>query len=154
MQYPPWTGVWRQWKTQYLPSEILPMPPSTPFKLDLLSASKYGTPATGATGARCNDTQHCSIPSNDVTRKVTEVFTSLSSYLRRNKPFAEWPKQKHGPPALRMLKGNWMTSYSVAILTIAINRNRTLEQDRSKRFLNQSDSPSSYSFMHPTKMNG
>ena len=46
---------------------------STSFKLDLLSASKYGTPATGV---RCNDDQGCWIPSNDVTRKVTEDFCS------------------------------------------------------------------------------
>ena len=55
-------------------SEIAGWHSSTPFKLDLLSASKYGTPATGA---RCNDAQRCWTSSDDVTRKVTEAFSPL-----------------------------------------------------------------------------
>ena len=63
-------------------------PPSTPFKLDLLSASKYGTPATGA---RCNDALRCWIPSNDVTRKVTEALASSHGVL----PNEHKPKIAH-----------------------------------------------------------
>ena len=52
--------------------------PSNPFKLDLLSASKYGSPITGA---RCNDAQRCWIPSNHVTRKVTGGFRPFYGVL-------------------------------------------------------------------------
>ena len=57
-------------------------PPSTPLKLDLLSASKYGTPATGA---RCNDAQRCWTTSNNVTRKVTKAFYSSIDALPNEK---------------------------------------------------------------------
>lgn len=64
-------------------------PPSTPFKLDLLSAGKYGTPAPGA---RCNDVLRCWIPSNDVTRKVTEALDSSHRSLARHPFGLSWPQ--------------------------------------------------------------
>ena len=73
-------------------SEIAGWHSSTPFKLDLLSASKYGTPATGA---RCNEAQRCWIPSNDVTRKVTEAFLTYPGVPQGKK------RHKH----LKLFKG-------------------------------------------------
>ena len=57
------------------------MRPSTPFKLDLLSTSKYGTPTTGA---RCNDAQRYWSTSDAATRKVAAGL--LFSYLPAPSP--------------------------------------------------------------------
>ena len=56
--------------------------------MDLLSASKYWTPAPGV---HCNDALRCWIPSNDVIRKVTTALDSSHGVL----PSEHKPKIAH-----------------------------------------------------------